>query len=96
MTSKQHAVLWMGITLIAVRMFTSHQWGDIWGGLSKGSVLPTVNIPFNNLIHKALTPSEVAINTGKTAVDTITHAFRPRKPEGSTNTGLANPNITGR
>lgn len=34
MTGKQHAVMWLGLLLIITRMFTSNQWGSIWGMLS--------------------------------------------------------------
>lgn len=30
MTPKQNAVMWMGLTLILIRLFTTHQWSDIW------------------------------------------------------------------
>lgn len=42
MNGKQHAVLWLGIILIGVRLFTTKQWSDIWGGISNGSVLPGI------------------------------------------------------
>lgn len=30
MTGKQHAVMWLGISLIIVRLFTSGQWQALW------------------------------------------------------------------
>lgn len=39
MTGKQHAVLWLGLLLILVRMFTTKQWHDIWSGISNGQVI---------------------------------------------------------
>ena len=30
MTGKQHAVLWLGLTLILMRLFTSGQWRDFY------------------------------------------------------------------
>lgn len=32
MNGKQNAVMWMGLTLILVRLFTTGQWKDIWSG----------------------------------------------------------------
>jgi hypothetical protein len=74
MTGKSHAVLWLGFTLIIVRLFTTKQWHDIWGTLGNGANLSASGgIPYNNIIHKLLTPAEVAINTGKTATNIATH-----------------------
>jgi hypothetical protein len=36
MTGKQHAVMWMGLLLILMRMFTTTQWGDIKNALGVG------------------------------------------------------------
>ena len=36
MTGKQSAVMWMGLTLIALRLFTTNQWKEIWGTILKG------------------------------------------------------------
>ncbi len=36
MTGKQQAVMWMGLTLIVLRLFTTSQWKDIWGTILKG------------------------------------------------------------
>jgi hypothetical protein len=37
MTGKQNAVMWLGLLLIAVRMFTTGQWSQLWGAIGKGS-----------------------------------------------------------
>jgi hypothetical protein len=37
MSGKAHAVLWMGLLLIFVRIFTTGQWYAIWGTLSDGT-----------------------------------------------------------
>ena len=37
MTGKQQAVMWMGLTLIILRLFTTNQWKDIWKTILKGS-----------------------------------------------------------
>jgi len=37
MTGKQHAVLWLGLLLIAIRLFTTNQWRIIWTDLTTGS-----------------------------------------------------------
>jgi len=37
MNGKQQAVMWMGLTLIILRLFTTSQWKDIWGTILKGS-----------------------------------------------------------
>lgn len=36
MNGKQQAVMWMGLTLIALRLFTTSQWKDIWNTILKG------------------------------------------------------------
>lgn len=36
MSGKQHAVMWLGLTLILTRLFTTNQWSNIWGLLSSG------------------------------------------------------------
>lgn len=36
MTGKQSAVMWMGLTLILLRLFTTSQWKDIWKTILKG------------------------------------------------------------
>ncbi len=30
MTGKQNTVMWLGLILVAVRLFTTRQWSDIW------------------------------------------------------------------
>lgn len=37
MTGKQQAVMWMALTLVILRLFTSNQWKDIWNTVLKGS-----------------------------------------------------------
>lgn len=37
MNGKQNAVMWMGLTLIVVRLFTTSQWHDIWSTILKGA-----------------------------------------------------------
>jgi hypothetical protein len=37
MTGKQNAVMWLGLLLIAVRLFTTGQWSQLWGTIGKGS-----------------------------------------------------------
>lgn len=37
MTGKQEAVMWLGLTLIVVRLFTTSQWHDIWATILKGA-----------------------------------------------------------
>ena len=39
MTGKQHAVLWLGLLLIMARLFTTHQWHEIWGVIGNGTNL---------------------------------------------------------
>jgi hypothetical protein len=46
---KQHAVLWMGILLIVVRMFTTNQWHEIWSAVSQGSILPGFGVGGSNI-----------------------------------------------
>lgn len=36
MNSKQQAVMWMGLTLIVLRLFTTNQWKSIWNTVLKG------------------------------------------------------------
>lgn len=36
MTGKQQAVMWMGLILIVLRLFTTNQWSDIWKTVLKG------------------------------------------------------------
>lgn len=69
MTGKQEAVMWLGLTLIVVRLFTTSQWSDIWATLLKGatkggggpSVIPPpgplLPIPEVPLISAPATPS---------------------------------------
>lgn len=37
MTGQQTAVLWLGVSLIIVRLFTTKQWSQIWGSISPPS-----------------------------------------------------------
>lgn len=37
MTGKQEAVMWAGLLLIAVRLFTTSQWKDLWAVILKGA-----------------------------------------------------------
>lgn len=37
MTGKQHAVLWLGLSLIVVRLFTTDQWSALWSVLHAGA-----------------------------------------------------------
>jgi hypothetical protein len=46
---KQHAVLWLGLILIIVRLFTTEQWHDIWTSISNGSNLPGISGSSSNL-----------------------------------------------
>jgi hypothetical protein len=41
---KQHAVLWLGFTLIALRLFTTQQWSLLWGTVTSGSPGPAAEI----------------------------------------------------
>ena len=36
MNGKQQAVMWMGLTLVLLRLFTTNQWKDIWATILKG------------------------------------------------------------
>lgn len=36
MTKQQQAVMWMGLILIILRLFTTDQWKQIWGTILKG------------------------------------------------------------
>jgi hypothetical protein len=36
MTGKQTAVMWLGLLLIAVRLFTTDQWESLWGTVKTG------------------------------------------------------------
>lgn len=36
MTNYQQAVLWMGLLLIILKLFSSGQWGSLWGTISNG------------------------------------------------------------
>jgi hypothetical protein len=53
MTSKQVTVMWLGILLIAARLFTTKQWSAIWGTIGTESTTPTTPVttpttPVNN------------------------------------------------
>lgn len=37
MTGKQNAVMWLGLLLIAVRLFTTDQWSSLWSAVDTGS-----------------------------------------------------------
>lgn len=37
MTKKQQAVMWMGLLLIILRLFTTSQWKSIWNTILQGS-----------------------------------------------------------
>jgi hypothetical protein len=37
MTGKQTAVMWLGLLLVAVRLFTTDQWDALWGTVKTGS-----------------------------------------------------------
>ena len=41
MTGKQSAVLWFGLALVTLRMFSSKQWSTLWGTVSKVSSATT-------------------------------------------------------
>ena len=55
MTGKQQAVMWLGLTLILTRLFTTNQWKDIWATILKGNSgssgvkIPGTNIPLLGL-----------------------------------------------
>jgi hypothetical protein len=40
-SSKQHAVLWLGMLLIIVRLFTTNQWSTLWKTVTTPSGLVT-------------------------------------------------------
>lgn len=37
MNGKQTTVMWLGLLLIAARLFTTGQWGDLWSVFGSGS-----------------------------------------------------------
>jgi hypothetical protein len=41
MTGQQHAVMWMGLLLIVLRMFTTTQWESLKAVLGAGAASPT-------------------------------------------------------
>lgn len=36
MTGKQQTVMWLGLLLIVVRLFTTNQWSALWGTVKTG------------------------------------------------------------
>jgi hypothetical protein len=39
MNGAQHAVLWLGLSLIIIKLLTGGGWSDIWGTLKNGTSL---------------------------------------------------------
>lgn len=37
MTGKQNAVMWLGLLLVALRLFTTDQWSSLWSTVKTGS-----------------------------------------------------------
>lgn len=64
MTGKQTTVMWMGLILIMLRLFTTNQWHDIWavilqGQTSKGgSNIPLLPPPFRRIPGGGTAPEE--------------------------------------
>lgn len=45
MSGKQSAVLWLGLLLIVVRLFTTNQWSNLWGTVGTKVPSGSVNPP---------------------------------------------------
>lgn len=45
MTGQQQAVMWLGIALILMRLFTTKQWSEIWGVVGNGTGTATGTVP---------------------------------------------------
>jgi hypothetical protein len=45
MTGKQSAVLWLGLLLVIVRLFTTKQWSDLWGAFGSSNSNSSATLP---------------------------------------------------
>jgi hypothetical protein len=43
MTGKQAAVMWLGLILIMLRLFTTDQWHEVWGTLTTKTTSSNAN-----------------------------------------------------
>ena len=56
MNGKQHAVMWLGLLLITLRMFTSVQWTELKAVFQSGSSSSSGNSNPGSAIQNPLTP----------------------------------------
>lgn len=67
MTGKQTTVLWMGLILIILRLFTTGQWHDIWSVILQGqksgggSNIPLLPPPFRRIPGGGGVPEEPTV-----------------------------------
>lgn len=53
MTGKQSAVLWLGLLLVVLRMFSSGQWNILWGTTSQLGYKAPGSTPSNTATHSS-------------------------------------------